>query len=118
MGGWDWDRFNGPASGSSWSKFFGGALVPFALTVWGVRTMILRRFFMPSRWGRSTPLTGWDAIWCGVALLGLAIFFHIHSVWTVSPRLCRFAAGGKMLALLVFVGALGWVVFRNFVLAF
>ena len=62
------------------------------------------------------PLSGWDAIVFGIAVLGAALFMHAHYFWSNSNRLAEYAELGKVIGLLVGLSGIGFVVVRNFTL--
>lgn len=102
--------------GDAWSKWGLGVVVPSLIATYGLSRVILRHAVLYGRRGASMPLTGWDAIVFGIAVLGAALFMHAHYFWSNSNRLAEYAELGKVIGLLVGLSGIGFVVVRNFTL--
>jgi len=99
---YDADMFNGAASGSRASRILGGAVVPLLLWGYGLYGMISLHIVVPVRYGKLT-LTGADAVLFGAAMILAGGFIHVHYIWTVSPKLYRYAG---LLKVVLLAGAL------------
>lgn len=81
-----------------------------AFVIWHGAGCILAQQATLSGRGSSLNLLGRYAIVLGVCWLSGGLFLHFHYFWTTLKRLWVFAELGKILALLGFVGSLGYVV--------
>lgn len=102
--------------GDAWSKWGLGVVVPILIATYGLSRAILRHVVLFGRRGSSMPLSGWDAVVFGIAVLGVALFMHAHYFWSNSNRLAEYAELGKVIGLLVGLSGLAFVVVRNFTL--
>jgi hypothetical protein len=100
------------ASGSMFSRIAGGVIVPVGVGLLGVRACFTGKATLPGLRRAKLDLSGPTAVSFGVALLGLALFLHVHFVWTTSERLYRYANLGKGGSLLVCIGGLGYMGWR------
>jgi hypothetical protein len=98
-------HFSGTPRPSAWAKWLGGAGVPFLCAMYAAGCFLTQR----AGWG-SLDLSGGRAVACGLAWLGVGLFLHFHYFWAALDRLWPYATVGKILSLLLFIGALGYVV--------
>ena len=108
------DSFDDEPLGDAWSKWGLGIAVPSLIAAYGLSRVILRHAVLYGRRGTSMPLSGWDAVVFGIAILGVALCMHAHYFWSNSNRLAEYAELGKVIGLLVGVSGFGFVVVRNF----
>lgn len=100
------------ASGSTFSRIGGGVAVPIVLAHYGLKACFTQAATFPGHRAQSLALSGTPAITFGVALLGIALFLHVHFVWTTSARLFRWAELGKIVSLLVFLAFFAYTGWR------
>ena len=108
--------FDDEPMNDAWTKWGLGVVVPSLIAAYGLSRVILRHAVLYGRRGASMPLSGWDAIVFGIAILGAALFMHAHYFWSNSNRLAEYADLGKVIGLLIGLSGLGFVVVRNFTL--
>jgi len=108
--------FDDEPMGDAWSKWGLGIVVPSLIATYGLSRVVLRHAVLFGRRGFSMPLSGWDAVVFGFAILGAALFMHAHYFWSNSNRLAEYAELGKVIGFLVGVVGIGFVVVRNFTL--
>lgn len=108
--------FDDDAMSDAWSKWGLGVVVPSLIAAYGLSRVILRHAVLYGRRGTSMPLSGWDAVVFGIAIIGAALFMHAHFFWSNSNRLAEYADLGKVVGLLVGVAGIGFVIVRNFTL--
>ena len=107
-------NFDDEPMGDTWSKWVLGVVVPSLIAIYGFSRVILRHAVLYGRRGASMPLSGWDAVVFGIAIVGAALFMHAHYFWSNSNRLAEYAELGKVIGLLVGLSGFGFVVVRNF----
>lgn len=92
-----------------WLLGVGLALFPIG---YGVRCLITdqARFF--GRRGTHLDLDGSAAIALAIAYITVGVFIHAHWFWGLHPRLEPLSYLLKVLAVLVFLGAFGYTMFR------
>ncbi len=105
------DSLSGDASGSLFSRIFGGSLVPLAVAWYGLYVCLTKKAYLHGS-GHSLEINGSLAICFGIAVIALAFFLHFHFVWSVSSRLYRYAGFCKFIALLVLISSFGYVLWR------
>lgn len=106
------ESLSGTASGSMFSRIAGGVVAATVVGLFGLRACLTGKATLPGSRGSKLDLSGPAAASFGIALLGLALFLHIHFVWTASERLYRWADLGKAGSLVVFIGGLGYMGWR------
>ena len=92
-----------------WLLGVGLALIP----IWyGIRCLQSgHATFFGSR-GSHLDLTGSSAIAMAIAYIAVGVFVHAHWFWGLHPKLERFSPVLKVWAMLVFLGAFGYTVYR------
>ena len=106
------ESLSGSASGSLFSRIVGGVIVPLAIAGYGLYACIAQKATFPGRRGLSLELSDNIAISFGIGVIGLALFFHFHFIWTVSKRFLGVADFAKIIAMLIFIGGLGYVMWH------
>ena len=107
----DAENYSGAASGTVFSKIFGGMIVPFFIILYGLRTCIIHHAALMYK-GGTINLSGTEAVIYGVVLISTGFFIHFHFFWTVSERLYRWAASLKIVALIIFTVSLALLLWR------
>lgn len=105
------DDWGGAPAAGPWPKWFGGILVPLPLIVYAIVCLVTHRGFLP---GRHTPLDLRDAnaVALGISSMAAGMFLHLHYFWgNVCPS-SHLPGIGKTLALIAFIGSLGYVIVR------
>lgn len=97
-----------------WNKWGCGVAFPALLTLVGARVMFIQHFTFVGARLRRLQLTGSAAWWVGLAIVGLAAWFHFHFFWTHHSKLAPYAELGKVAGLLTFIGGLAWAIFSQF----
>jgi hypothetical protein len=82
-----------------------GVLLPAVPVAYGIWAAVRQRVAVPGR-TRSTVLAGAPAVAFAVAWVAAGAFAHFHFFWGPHPMLWRLADLGKIVAALVFIGAL------------
>jgi hypothetical protein len=95
-------------------KWFGGAVIPVVIGLYGLSAIIAQKVNTPRRGYRRSggELLGGDAIALGIAILGAAIFLHCHYFWGNTKNWAEYSILGKMIGAAVFVGGIGWLLVR------
>ena len=101
------DAWSGTPPDTFWAKWFGGILFPLILAAYGVSRCVAQQAVLPGR--GILYLNGRPAVAMGVAVICAGCFLHFHYFWGNLRRLCVFSDLGKMLSLLGFIGAFGFV---------
>lgn len=96
-----------------WAKWGSGVAVPSVLALWGCRVMWLQNTVLGFG-RRKVEMAGPGAWWIGVAILGVAGWFHFHYFWTNHPKLWRYAELGKITALIALLVGIGMGCFNQF----
>jgi len=92
-----------------WLLGFGFALVHI---YYGIRCLQAgHTTFFGSR-GSHLDLTGSSAVAMAIAYIAVGVFIHAHWFWGLHPKLEPLSSILKVLALLVFLGGLGYTVYR------
>jgi hypothetical protein len=92
-----------------WLLGFGLALVPIC---YGIRCLYAgQTTFFGSR-GSELDLTGSSAVTMAVAYIAIGVFIHAHWFWGLHPKLESLSPILKVLAMLVFLGGLGYTVYK------
>ena len=92
-----------------WLLGFGVALVPI---YYGIRCIQAgHTTFFGSR-GSNLDLTGSSAIAMAIAYIAVGVFIHAHWFWGLHPKLEPLSPILKVLAVLVFLGGLGYTAYR------
>lgn len=105
------------ASPSRWSKYLGGVFIPLALIIYGVFCIKQQRGFIPYEYG-VFEVVRLNAIAFGLVCVSLGSFLHTHYFWGNSKLLERFSNCGMCVSLLVFIGALGFLLVKILVFSF
>jgi hypothetical protein len=92
-----------------WLLGFGLALVPICYGIHCLHTGYTT--FFGSR-GSHLDLTGSSAVAMAIAYIAVGVFIHAHWFWGLHPKLEPFSPILKVLAVLVFLGALGYTSYR------
>ncbi len=93
-----------------WNKWACGIGVPALLTLWGARVMLVQHISFRGR--AYHTLTGSDAWWFGLAIIGAAGMVHCHFFWNNHTKLASYANLGKVASLVTAVLGMGIVVFN------
>ena len=69
-----------------------------------------------NRWvrrsGESMTLHGENAVAFGIALMAVALFIHFHYFWGNIYNQIWFAVLGKIISVIIFIGAMGVLIVR------
>jgi hypothetical protein len=98
---------------SSATKWFGGAVIPIILAAYAVRVLALGGADIPAR-GGVLQLSGLDAVLYAVCILMLASAVHSALFWANDQKLNAYSSMGVSLGLLGFIGALAYLIARQF----
>lgn len=107
------DHFGSDPAYSPFSRWFGGMVVPLAILWYAIEIIIAEKAMVGSEPG-AVKILGIEAVIWGIGSIGLGSFIHFHYFWTSFYALCDFADLGKLLSLLVFLGAKGYVIWGIF----
>ncbi len=88
-----------------WVVGVGVALIPIYC---GIRSLLTGHATLFGRHGSRLELTGSAAVAMAIAYLAVGAFIHAHWFWGLHPKLARFSPMLKALAVLVFLGGLGY----------
>jgi hypothetical protein len=113
-------NLDGPPQGGApeaWVYGVGLALPTFA---YGLFCLLMQRAWflniplrgVPRAPGMLREWSGRSAMAFGVVLIAVAAFAHFHWFWSNSPRLSPYYEIGKIVSLILLIGALGWWVFE------
>ena len=91
---YDFDQLAEPASGSWWSKIFGGFVLAALLIYLGTEESITQEVTM-----RGARFTGTSAVLFGSAEVLIGCFCNVHYYWTVSEKLWKYSQLAKILLL-------------------
>lgn len=100
----------------AWSKWAWGVALPAIVGLIALRIALTEHAAWPGRHGWAS-VDGMAAEGVALALVGLAIFWHAHYFWLLSPRLHAVAQVGKLLSIVcvaVGIGLTMWLEFRPF----
>jgi hypothetical protein len=105
---------NAPHDG--WSKWAWGVTLPVIVGLIALRVAVTQSAAWPGRGGWAN-IEGTAAQGVALALLGMALFWHAHYFWLLSPRMHAAAQIGKVLSVVCIAAGLGtmlWLEFRLF----
>lgn len=91
-----------------WLLGMGLALLPFG---YGVYCLFTGRAVLIGR-GNQLELTGSTAVALAIAYMAGGLFIHAHWFWGLHPRLAPFSPILKAVAALIFLGGLGFTIYR------
>jgi hypothetical protein len=94
-----------------WNKWGRGIALPVLVTVYGARVIVVQHLALRPRGLR--PMTGSDAWWIGLAILGIAAFLHCHFFWSNHLKLAPYAELGKCVSLLTIFVGMGVMLFNH-----
>lgn len=102
----DWADTTDARPFARWAYGVGLAAV---LAIYAVSVLVTQRASLPSRhWTQGlTEYQGLAATALGSVYLAIALFGHLHYIWTASPRFWGYAQLGKMLAAVAIIGGIG-----------
>lgn len=121
MLGWEW-FFRCHAADAADRLASGPSVGPVVRWVWGLG--LAAALAAGGLWsivtGSALFPVGYDSVWVygrnavaiGLFWLSLGALLHFHFLWAPHPRLWRAGHVGKVLALLAFLGSLGYVTVR------
>jgi hypothetical protein len=92
-----------------WFCGVGVALIPLGYGVHCLRTGEAR--FMDNQ-GEAVDLQGSAASALAIAYLAIGVFIHAHWFWGLQPRFAAWSYLFKLAAVLVFLGSLGYTMYR------
>ena len=96
-----------PDVGAGGRWLYGVVLAALPLA-WGIWCILDGEVTVPAR-GPVRELTGGAATAFGLVFVSIGAFMHFHFFWAPHKVLWRFAELGKILSLLLFLGALVWL---------
>jgi hypothetical protein len=92
-----------------WLVGVGFALIPIG---YGIRCLQSGHATFFGRNGMDLDLTGSSAVAMAIAYIAVGVFIHAHWFWGLHPKLERLSPILKVLAVLVFLGGLGYTAYR------
>jgi hypothetical protein len=98
----------------AWSMWGVGITIPSLIVLVGISRIVFKSGVLYGTRGRSMPLTGWDAVAFGIAIIAAGLFLHTRYFWSNTSRLLPFAGLGQAVAMLAGILGLGFVIVRNF----
>lgn len=108
--------FDDDSPSDAWSKWFMGIVVPVAIASYGLSGIVERQFTLYGRRGIRRPLTGWDAVAGGMAVISIAVFLHARYFMAHSTTISQYTELAKVAALLTGIGSIGFIFVRGFML--
>ena len=108
----DAEDFAHPAECGSWTAWIMGWAVPFYIAVYSLNSIIDGTITLLGRNGSMT-ITGPDVRLLGAAYLALAMFLHLHFIWSAHEKWWEYAQRLKVLSLLVFLPCLLVVLYHQ-----
>jgi hypothetical protein len=101
----------GPSGGrlKMWLAGVGMAILPAG---YGIHCLFAGRAVLPGQNGDSMEVSGPAAIALAVAYIAVGAFIHFHYFWGLHPKLYRWSDILKVLAVVVFIGGLGYAGYR------
>jgi len=102
---------HGPSGGllKMWLVGVGMAMIPAS---YGIHCLLAGRAVLPGQNGDSMETSGPTAIALAVAYISVGAFIHFHYFWGLHPKLYRWSQFLKVLAVMVFLGSLGYAGYR------
>ena len=99
-------------SGSPWTKWLLGWVVPVAVVAYSLVSMDRGSITLPGEHSSMTVM-GDNVRFLAVAYIALAAFLHFHFFWSLHPRLWRCAQALKVVALITFLPCLFVVLYQQ-----
>ena len=92
-----------------WFLGVGLALIPI---VYGIRCLHTGHATFWGRRGAHLDLTGSSAVAMAIAYIAVGVFIHAHWFWGLHPKLEQLSPILKVVAVLVFLGGLGYTAYK------
>jgi hypothetical protein len=92
-----------------WLLGVGLALLPLG---YGVQCLLTGQARLWGSNGADLDLYGSDAVALAIACISVAAFIHFHWFWGLHRRLLRFSQSFKIIAVLVFLGSVGYMFYK------
>lgn len=92
-------------------KWFGGVIFPLAFAVYGISCFVTGHGVLTNR-QMSLDLYGPNAAALGGGSLSIGIFLHCHYFWGNIYQMSFIAVLGKIVALMAFIGSIGYLIVR------
>ena len=92
-----------------WLLGVGLALIP---SYYGISCLQTGRATLFGSRGMHLDLTGSSAVAMSIAYIAVGVFIHAHWFWGLHPKLAPWSPILKILAVLVFLGGLGYTVYK------